>query len=235
MADEPEPEAYVDADDGGDDGGGEYKDDAEQHNDDSHDDGDDVGDDDDDDDDGGEDGMAATAGFDAAAFGDAFGDDDDGGGGNNNDGDDEHGGEDLGMPDDYDADVGGEGTMTMYGNEEEYELSDVDSDRDLADDMRDALNEREHLETVNVESQRLLLAHLATNKHKRQSQAESNVSAQNTDQVRQQYVKTLDILNGLWNKLNDRRHFSDQAIDRMTERLDRQDEKASLLSDEFKG
>lgn len=49
-----------------------------------------------------------------------------------------------------------------------------------------------------------------------------------------QYTKTLDQLNILWDTLDQKREEAEDKIDKLTSKLDRQDEKATELSDSFK-
>ena len=59
-------------------------------------------------------------------------------------------------------------------------------------------------------------------------------STQNLDQHRVQYIKLLDELNVLWDQLDLKREEAEEKIDKLTHKLDREDEKATELSDSFK-
>jgi hypothetical protein len=62
----------------------------------------------------------------------------------------------------------------------------------------------------------------------------SGQNVQNADQIQAQYMKTLDQLNVLWDNLDQKREGAEEKIDRLTAKLDRQDEQATELSDSFK-
>lgn len=106
-------------------------------------------------------------------------------------------------------------------------------------DLAQALEEKEHLLAINKERHRKILLFWERDKQNKRTQAaeEKMVNGQNVhnaDQIQAQYIKTLDQLNILWDKLDQKREDAEEKINVLTAKLDRQDEKATELSESFK-
>jgi hypothetical protein len=167
---------------------------------------------------------------------------------------DEDGGDgsEFGGGSDLDSDYSGAGGHAEQAEEEE-EIRTVE-------DVARAKEEREHLIEVNKIRQRQIALILEREKaghggksgtaggaragtHDDKSfdgsaaavgGAAAAAAGAHPEQVRAEYIRTLENLNLLWDELEAKREEAEEKIDRLTAKLDLADEKATELSDSFK-
>lgn len=102
-------------------------------------------------------------------------------------------------------------------------------------DVKKAMEERDHLLTINRERQAKILMLFERDKHAKRSQTEEKLSSgSSAEQERKQYLKTLETLNVIWDRLDQKRTEAENKIDRLSAKLDQDDEKAREASEAFK-
>jgi hypothetical protein len=187
-----------------------------------------------------EDGLDKEDDYEAAfAAAQAEGDDDEAGEGSEGEGDrdyyDEEGDEDDSFSNEYGGsqDLEHESMFAMQQDEDEEE----DEHKRLLEDLQQANEENDHLLQIYKEREKSILQALARGVGITHSSAEEKINSaqiQNQDQMKLQYFKLLEDLNKLWDSLDSKRQDAERRIDRLTVKLDREDEKATELSDAFK-